>query len=58
MKLTVAYFTFAVFCPVFQQAAIIVVDALVVQAGPAEVSKIRRRGSSSRSGGSLNGGCR
>lgn len=36
MKFTVACVTFTVFCPMFHEAAIVVINAFVVEAGPIE----------------------
>ena len=58
MNFTEAHLTLAILGPVFQEATIIVVRALVVKAGPIEFTKFRRWIVSSCGSGcsSFNGG--
>jgi hypothetical protein len=44
MKFTETYMTFTILGPVVQEAAIVVVDTLVVWAGPLQFTKRCRRG--------------
>ena len=45
MKFTVTHVTFAILGPVFQEAAIVMVNALVVRAGPVQFTKFGRHSS-------------
>ncbi len=51
MELTVAHLAFAILCAMFHEASIVVVVFVVVETGPIQFGKLRRRGRTGDGGG-------